>query len=260
MKKPKLIQSVNRASMILDCFNTHKPRLKLAEIAQSLDLNINTTRGLVNTLLYLGYLHQDPDTNDYFLGYKFMAKAQLVEEQLLYHTQPHIKPFLREMAEKYSMTARMQMVSSGRLFTIYTEVPSNARYLLMTRAGIAFPLHATSSGKAYLASLPPSTQANYLEEISYVKYTDKTLGSSCELKEEISKIRDQGYALELDEIDEGIGSIAFPLLNHSKACYGTLSFAAPTEEVRAHREALVAEVEGFLKDLAHTLGQEKAWD
>ncbi|MDO5037166.1 MAG: IclR family transcriptional regulator [Tissierellia bacterium] len=247
MKKVKIIQSLERASRIIDCFNSHKPRLKLADISQALDLNINTTRGLVNTLVYLGYLHQDPDNGDYFLGYRFVPKAQHVEEQLLYHIQPLVKPFLKDMAEKYCVTTRMQMVSSGNLFTIYTEVPSNARYLLMTRAGIAFPLHATSSGKAYLAHLPQVTQENYLKEINYIKYTPNTLASPQELRAEIKEILKQGYALELDEIDEGIASMAFPLLNHHKTCYGTLSFTAPTEEILDYKEAINKDVRLFLQ-------------
>ncbi|SQC98502.1 IclR helix-turn-helix domain [Fusobacterium necrophorum subsp. necrophorum] len=47
----KVIQSIQRAINILNCFDQNNLVLSLNEISQKLDLNINTTRGLVNSLV-----------------------------------------------------------------------------------------------------------------------------------------------------------------------------------------------------------------
>ena len=52
----KLIQSVQRSIDILNCFTDASPRLSISEISQRVDLNINTTRGLINTLTANGLL------------------------------------------------------------------------------------------------------------------------------------------------------------------------------------------------------------
>ena len=61
--KYKLIQSLSRAFAIIDCFTTDKKELTLNEISETLELNINTTRGLVQTLLHYDYLSYDKELN-----------------------------------------------------------------------------------------------------------------------------------------------------------------------------------------------------
>ena len=51
-KQGPFIQSLQRATDILNCFTAKEPSLSLAQISQKTGLNINTTRGLVNTLVH----------------------------------------------------------------------------------------------------------------------------------------------------------------------------------------------------------------
>lgn len=247
-KNHRLIQSLQRAGAILDCFDTVHPKLKLWDIANMLNLNINTTRGLVNTLVYLNYLSYDEEDGNYFLGYAFIPKANLVEEQLLFHTKNKIKPFLKILANEFQMSTRLQMVASAQLITIYTEVPENSRYLLMTRSRTPFPLHATSSGKLYLAYLDKGIQEEYVRETNFTRYTPKTITNKDHLLTELRNIVKYGYALELGEINEGIGSIAFPLLNSKRLCYGTISLSAATAEIKEHEIVIVERVKRFITD------------
>lgn len=248
-KNIRIIQSLQRAFKILDCFDDPHPRLSLHEIAEKVQLNINTTRGLVNTLVYFHYLKHDESDNMYCLGLAFVPKSDLVESHLIYHTKNKIRPFLKVLANKYSMSVRLNMISSAKLFTLYTEVPENSRYLLMTRSQTPFPLHATSSGKVYLASLPQSIQKKYLMETKLIKYTETTLVDSNSLLKEMEEIKANEYALEIGEITDGIGSIAFPVLNRKNKCYATISLSASNEEILEHKDQIIQEVKNFLKDL-----------
>ena len=55
-KEVRLIQSIQRAFDIINCFSEQSPKLTLPKISEMLSLNINTTRGIVNTLVANGYL------------------------------------------------------------------------------------------------------------------------------------------------------------------------------------------------------------
>ena len=77
-KLQKPIQSVERAIKILDCFSLITPSLSLASISEMTGLNINTTRGLVNTLVENQLLLRDADTGNYKLGFYFVSKALIV--------------------------------------------------------------------------------------------------------------------------------------------------------------------------------------
>lgn len=74
----RVIQSVQRAIDIIDCFSEHELKLTLPQISARTGLNINTARGLVNTLLANGYLEHILDGNFYMLGPVFIPKADLV--------------------------------------------------------------------------------------------------------------------------------------------------------------------------------------
>lgn len=248
-KNHRTIQSLARAFSILDCFDSVHPRLSLTEISKIVKLNVNTTRGLVNTLMHYHYLSRDEEENVYYLGLAFIPKANLVEEHYFYHMKNKIFPVLRTWANRFGLSARLNMVDDGQLLTVFTEVPDASRYLLLTRSRTPFPLHATASGKAYLASLPPGLVRKYIEETRLVRYTDLTIIDENALLEELEKTRARGYALEIGEINDGIGSIAIPMLNKRGECIGTVSLSGANEEILAEEKDARETIGRFLEDL-----------
>ena len=72
-KEVRLIQSIQRAFDIINCFSDQTPKLTLPKISEMLSLNINTTRGIVNTLVANGYLEHDGEANIYTLGPVFIC-------------------------------------------------------------------------------------------------------------------------------------------------------------------------------------------
>ena len=74
MAKNNNIQSIERAINIIDCFNSENIFLSLQEISKLTNLNISTTRGIVNTLTSLGLLNFDKKNKVYQLGLYFAAK------------------------------------------------------------------------------------------------------------------------------------------------------------------------------------------
>ncbi|MDO5301863.1 MAG: IclR family transcriptional regulator [Tissierellia bacterium] len=249
-KTQRTIQSLSRAFQILDCFDAFHQRLTLAELAKMCNLNINTTRGLVNTLVYHQYLAHDQRANSYHLGLAFIPKADLVEETTILHTKDILQPLLKDWANEFTMSTRLIMMEEGQLITLYTEVPDNARYLLMTRSALPFPLHATSSGKIYLSSLREEELKKYASHTKLVPYTDATISTVEALTGEIEKVGREGYALELGEVYDGIGSMALPVKNHRGRIYASISFLSSNEEILEQRERILQVVEPVLQALA----------
>ena len=71
--KMNRIQSVQRAIDIINCIENAKRSLSLNEISSQLGLNINTARGLAQTLLANGYLSKDTKQGTYKLFLKKFA-------------------------------------------------------------------------------------------------------------------------------------------------------------------------------------------
>lgn len=222
----RLIQSIQRAIDIINCFSVSEPTLSINEISKELSLHINTTRGIINTLVYNGYLRHDTLENKYSLGLVFIPKAELVNTSSLDRIKEIIKPYLFEIANKYQVSSRLQLISKQKIFTVDTVNPENSRYILLTRMDTPFPLNATSSGKLYLYYADNKEKENYLNNINPTKYTEKTIIHRSELEKELEFIGINGYSIEKEEIGLGISSIAIPLIDKSETLIGTISITA----------------------------------
>ena len=97
-KEVRLIQSIQRAFDIINCFSEQSPKLTLPKISEMLSLNINTTRGIVNTLVANGYLEHDSETNIYSLGPVFIPKADLVSANDMERVKKMARPYLEELS------------------------------------------------------------------------------------------------------------------------------------------------------------------
>lgn len=221
-KEVRTIQSIQRAINIINCFTEENPELSLNDISDRLDLNINTTRGIVNTLLYNGFLEHYENTNTYSLGIIFLEKNKLVKNIYALQLEKKFTPLLYELANKYSVSARIQLISNNTILTIKTVNPEYTRYKLIA-SSFHFPLNATSSGKLFLYYAQSDFRNNYLDNIPDIKHSPYTICDKKELLKEMDFIKKNGYSKEIQEIDIGVSSVAVPILNINNELIGTIS-------------------------------------
>ena len=248
----RLIQSVQRALDIIGCFNESDTHLTVGEIGRKLSLHINTTRGLVNTLVHNGYLIHNSDDANYSLGYVFIPKAELVNHNSVDRIRNFAKPYLKAIANKYQVSTRLQLVANYNIFTVETVNPENSRYLLLTKLNTPFPLNATSSGKLFLSYQDQEYQENYLDNMKVEKYTSKTIVDRDLLREELLKIKIMGYSVEDEEINVGMSSIAVPVISNSGKMMGSISIVASKIFIDDLNEELLSDMfsaaENLMKD------------
>lgn len=81
--------------------------------------------------------------------------------------------------------------------------------------GTRFPAHATSMGRVLLAGLDEDALADYLREVTFDRLTDHTITSAEKLRAELDAVREQGWALVDQELEEGLRSVAAPIRDRS---------------------------------------------
>lgn len=222
--EPRVIQSVQRALDIIDCFTRQAPELSLGEISQMLNLNKSTVHGLLQTMLYNGYISQDAQTDKYKLGKKFISKTLLIPESSV--IQQVSEKYLKRISEKYGVTSHLLIEEHDVLYTMKVIFPSNTYYIISAIIGKKVPFHATASGKVMMAAMPEERLANCIRLNPLVSYTPKTIVDFDILKSELQKIREEGYALEDEEVEIGVFSIACPIYNQYHKAFGTISISA----------------------------------
>ena len=252
-KGVRVIQSIQRAIDIINCFNEAELSLSLNEISEKLSLHINTTRGIVNTLVYNGFLRYDPIENKYSLGLIFISKAKLVSLNSVDEIRNIVRPYLTKLANKYQVSARLQLVSQhDNIFTVDTVNPEDTRYMVMTKPYKKFPLNATSSGKLYLYFSDKEYIEKFLENLkeeNHVRYTEKTILNREDLEKELEFIEKNGYSIEDEEINIGISSLAVPIFNKNNKFIGTISVTATSGIIDKIHHKVVVDMKKASEDI-----------
>ena len=111
---------------------------------------------------------------------------------------------------------------------------------MITRIGASNPLHCTSVGKAILAFLPEERVAEILRHIRYERFTHRTIATAEALRAEIDKTRRRGYAVDDEELEEGLRCIAVPVLDAQRQPVAAVSVSGPSFRVTAQKLPLIA--------------------
>lgn len=244
MKQPKLIQSIQRAINIIDCFSEAKNILSLVEISEKLELNINTTRGIVQTLVYNGYLYHDENTNTYSLGLMFLEKGRFVETSYKIKLEDTYLKLLEYIANKYKVSTRLQAVSNNKIMTIKRIDPENSVYLIMSKT-TNFLLNAMASGKLLLYYMSENEKNKFLENIPSEKLTPNTIIDKDSLIKELNFIEKNGFSKEIEEIDYVISSIAYPILDRN-TLVGTISITSSTQVINKVYKKVIEDIKKYI--------------
>ena len=94
--------------------------------------------------------------------------------------------------------------------------------------GTRVPLHATASGKMYLAALEPARAERYIRNIELDAYTPATIIDRDALRDEIARTRGRGHATDHGEFMDDMIALAVPIRDDQGRLFATLSFHAPT--------------------------------
>lgn len=225
----KLIQSIQRAIDIINCFDNNNKILTLNNISDKLGLNINTTRGIINTLVFNNLLDHDLENNTYSLGSFYITKSNLSYSNTVNSIKTIAKPYLRKLAEKYKVSSRLQMVFGSEIMSVKTVNPESSYYILATEDYCPLPLHATSSGKLFLKY----SKNNFaFEDLKFEKFTKFTIPDEKTLLENLKEIDKNGYSSEFGETGLGVSSIAVPILNEDGSLFATISITGLTPLIK----------------------------
>ena len=225
LKPSNLVQTIERASSILDILGQSSQGISIRELSAKLKLPKGTTHRLLSSLSYFGYVRQDPKTRDYFLGFKLVDLGQLLLSQL--DLRKEAEPFLRDLAEKTEETVHMVFLDRGEIVYIdKVELDHNPSGLRMaSRVGLRNPAHSSAVGKVLLAHLPEEELNGLIKEKGLPKRTDHTITDPVQLKEHLKAVRTQGYAVDDEENERGIRCVAAPIYNETGRAVSAISIS-----------------------------------
>ena len=246
-KNPRLIQSVQRALDIVNCFDSLHTQLSLTEISEKLNLNISTVHGLINTLSAYSYIVKNPNNGKYRLGLEFLTKANLVSQSLDLKEIGH--SYLTKLTSIYNETTHLYVYQQEQIFCVDKVESPNNYSIISSRAGTKLPMHASASGKLFLAYMKQQERESIFEAYPFNKITEHTITSVEDLKRDLQSILEQGYSIENRELEDNAYSIAAPIMDAQNCVIATISIIGSINRIKDKESDIVND----LLEAAHAI-------
>ncbi|MFB9990147.1 IclR family transcriptional regulator [Bacillus benzoevorans] len=209
-KKTDVLQSVQNGLQILKLFTVEKPEWGLTEIANTLLLNKSTVSRLVSELVTEGFLQKEG--RKYSLGFSLLSISGVVTSHLEIHRES--KDVLKELVSDLGETAHIAILE-GKEITYLHKVECINPVPLLSSIGKRNPVTCTSAGKVLLAYQKKQYIVDSIINEGLPKMGPNSPADPNALKQQLSQIQQQGYAICIDEMHENVVSIAAPVRDYT---------------------------------------------
>jgi DNA-binding IclR family transcriptional regulator len=216
-----MINSVLKAIRIMQLFSAAEPALTLAEISSRLDMPKSTAHNLLNTLLSEGFIEK-VGKDSYALGTAIIPLTQNIRVNV--DLRDRAAPLLRQLADECRESVYLTVLDADCALYIYA-VESSKRLLARTAVGDRAPLHCTSVGKAILAFLPQTEVDRLLQQEPLTAFTPQTITDVDELRDELARTRERGYAIDREEHERSTFCLGAPILDSRANVIGACSIS-----------------------------------
>lgn len=243
------VQSLERALDILEVLSRSEGDLGVSEVGASVGLANGTVHRLLSTLTRRGYARQNPLTRKYGLGLKAFALASSARESL----GPLARPFLEELMEVSRESANLAGLDKN--YVVYIEqVPASRMVRMFTEPGNHAPLHSTGTGKVLLAYQPHEVLDSVVQQTGLPRFTAHTITEPERLEAELERVREQGYAMDSEEMEDGVRCLAAPVFGADGAVLAAISVSGPAGRLDGERIAeLIPEITRISAALSEAL-------
>jgi DNA-binding IclR family transcriptional regulator len=218
------VPAVDRAARIILMLAGSARGMTLAEIAAATGWHKSSVHKILITLGHHGFLDRDGETKRFVLGVGLLKCTQSVQNNL--QISQSAKALLRELAEYSGETANLAILR-GTKMVIVDVVESPVELRVSPPVGTMDLVTAKSNGKAVLAYLSDEYVSEILRTVGLSATTGNSIINTKLFRNELAAVRKKGYAIDIEEFQEGISAVSAPIFNSERQVLGTLSIIGP---------------------------------
>jgi len=226
MTDPSFMTSLARGLAVVQAFSDSRKPQTIANISQKTGIPRAAVRRCLHTLRELGYV--DAELNNFSLrpkvltlGYSYLSSTPLTVSA---------QPYLNDISRTLNESSSMAVLEDGEV--LYVARASTSRVMSVAlNTGSRLPAYCTSLGRVMLAHLPPAELERYLAKTKLRAMTENTVVNQKRLREILADVRRDGYAINDEELELGLRSIAVPVRGASGQVLAALNVGAQAARV-----------------------------
>lgn len=239
-----MVEAVSKALEVLESFDGAE-EVALSEVSRRVGLNKSRTFRLLYTLAERGYIERNEDGTRYRLGMKLFERA--------FNVRRNIKEVARtamlELSEKFNEAVNLAVLEGGQV--VYLDIVEASRpFRTLATVGCRMTSYRTSLGKAMLAFLP---QEDTNSPTSQLLATLPPQQAKV-LERELDQIRRQGYAVDDEANEPGVGCIGAPIFDRTGQPVAALSVSGSAHRILTHSKVIAEAVVSACEAISRSLG------
>jgi DNA-binding IclR family transcriptional regulator len=222
-------RSVEKALEILLSFIPHNAGIGTFELSETLGFHRSTVNRLLHVMEKRGFVEQNPDTKKFVLGHSILELAAAIHQSLSGNLTQIAVPLMEELRNRLGETVIFEIAGPTHTNIAYI-VEGSGPIGIKGSVGDTHGYNAAAGAKAILAYSPSKFQERVLAR-ELPRFTSKTIIHPETLKEQIKKIKAQGFAFDNEERHEGIRAFGCPVLNYEKKPVGAVVVAGTSKQI-----------------------------
>lgn len=231
--EPSLSRSVDRTVRIVEALSRLTDGAGATELQRLLGYPASTVYGVVMTLTRWGWLRKDPHSNKYYLTPQLFAlgSSSIMRTRPLEIFYDIARGIVRECGD----SVYLGVLAECNLVLVAAEYGTHPIQTIR-KLGEQLPAHATAMGKVLLAAREWSEVVALYRDRPLTRLTGSTISSLSHLKRELSAVRQQGYALNVQESVKGEFGVAAPVKDEWGRVWASLDISAILDRTPVARQ------------------------
>lgn len=237
------ISSVRSAVALLEAFLQPPHEFGLTELSRMTGQTKNQTFRLLQTLADDRVVVIDPESKRYSLGYRLLEWGVVAQK-----SSPLVKavsPVMDCLADDIQETVVLTTLADEHSAICIDKRESSQALQISARVGRRVPLHAGAGSKCLLAYSPAERIERFIQQASpFPRFTARTITDADHLRHELSQIRQHGFSLSDEDLDDGACSVAAPIRDNLGQVIAAISIASPktrfgAEDLARNKQAVM---------------------
>lgn len=239
------VNSVGRALDILEYLTYAPEPVGISDISRHFSINRTTTYNLISSLIAKGYVNKT-HMGKYVVTSRMFELGTVFQNSfpLVHLVKRSVFPFL----DNIKCTCKLTILADNlRAVILYSRC--NEDEMSQLPLGYSFPLHTSASGKVLLAYATPAVVDNYVAFADFKRYTDFTITDKEQYRQELFKVRENGYAVDNCEFESDQVCYAAPVLNNT-GVIAAISVSGAAAPMLAQKEQLIQDILSYTRSLS----------
>ena len=230
-----MLGTIRKTGKILQLFDRDNPEWGVSEVSDRLGYAKSSTHDLMSSLAEIGLL-QPTDRGRYRLGWKLVELGQTLAATT--ELRAIARPILEELSAEYRESVQLGLMDAGMV--IYLDKIEGKRPIRVELNEFAPRIHphCTALGKILLAGQPWSQIEEIVTRNELIRLTENTITDLEQLKIEVARVREEGFAFDMEEMMLDLCCVAAPIRDFTGRVVAALSQSVPAFRFQRSRNEL----------------------